>query len=162
MCNHARVGNLNWAGALSLWHTGVTFDYTAYLPTATVASQLTAAKLQLSYVLGATTSHPIAVRHATSYGYCGTNYSANCSLGTTPYLPLQYMTTGTLWFDVMSFVNPDWTAGAPSVGFALSSSENPGQFSYKELDTALILTYERLPVVSAGSMSPGNPYTFHS
>ena len=162
MCNHARVGNLNWAGALSLWHTGVTFDYTAYLPTATVASQLTAATLQLSYALGATTSQPIAVRHATSYGYCGTNYNANCSLGTTPYLPLQYMTTGTLWFDVMSFVNPNWTAGAPSVGFALSSSENPGQFSYKEIDTALILTYDRLPVVSAGSMSPGNPYTFHS
>jgi len=160
-CAHARVGNLNWAGATSFWHTVVTFDYTAYLPTASVASQLTGATLQLAYVSGATSWEPIAVRHATSYGYCGTNYSANCGLGYTPILPLQFMSTGALWFDVMSFVNPYWTAGAPSVGFALSSSENPGFFTWKEIDTALILTYERLPIVSAGSMSPGNPYTFH-
>ena len=161
-CARARVGNLNWGGGASYWHTVSSFDYSAYLPTSAVASQLQSASLQVAYMSGATSAEPIAVRHATSYGYCGTNYGGDCGQGTTPYLPLQWMTTGTLWFDVKSIVDPNWTAGAPLVAFALSSNENPGYFSYKELDTALIVTWDRLALITASSMSPGNPYTFHS
>ncbi len=161
-CNHSRVGNQAGGFGDIFWHTGVGHDYSSVLPTATVASQLYAATLQLSYAGGATSAEPIAVRHATSYGYCGTNVGGSCANAYQPYLALQYMGTNTLQYDVMSIVNPNWYAGAATVGFALSSSENPGGYSYKELDTALILTYDRLPIVTATAMSPGNPYTFHS
>ncbi|MCE9623255.1 MAG: hypothetical protein K8R99_13010 [Actinomycetia bacterium] len=161
-CNKARVGNFYWSGVNSYWHTGLGFDYSAYLPTSTVASQLQAASLHMSFSWGDGSAQPIAVRHATSYSYCGTNYNNDCNQGTTPYLPLQWMSTGAVYYDVMSFVNPYWYAGASTIGFAVSSSENPGQFTYKELNTALYLTYNRLPIPQQANMSPGNPYTFHS
>jgi len=53
LCDTARVGNL-YTTVNRFWRTGVGFSYEAYLPTSTVASQLTAASLYMAYVSGAT------------------------------------------------------------------------------------------------------------
>ena len=162
-CNRSRVGNSWWGpGQDHFWHSVVQYDYSAVLPTASVQSQLYNASLHISYAGGVTSSEPIAVRHATSYGYCGTNYNGNCYEATTPYLPLQWLSTGVVYYDVTSLMSPYWTPGGSIPAFALSSSENPGYHTYKELNTALYINFDRLPVITASAMSPGNPHTFHS
>jgi large repetitive protein len=160
VCARSRVGNSWWGpGQDHYWRSVTQFDYSSVLPTPSVASQFISASLHVSYGGGATSSEPIAVRHAQSYGWCAVNYYGDCGYGYVPNLPLQNISTGIAYFDVTSIMSPYWTVGGAIPAFALSSSENPGYHSYKELNTALYISYNRMPLITA--MSPAQPYTQH-
>ncbi|MEQ1872242.1 MAG: PA14 domain-containing protein [Ilumatobacteraceae bacterium] len=161
LCDSARIGNI-WTTVNRYWRTGVQFNYAAYLPTSTVASQLTSATLKMGYMSGSLVSHPIYVRKGTSTGYCGAHQNNDCGQASTSYLtPLQNISNGWVYYDVMSYLSPSWTAGAPMVTFALAGNEAPWTNTYKRISTELTLTYNRLPIPQQANMSPGNPYTFH-
>jgi RHS repeat-associated protein len=157
-CNHTRVGN-SLAGGDRYWRTGTSYDYSAYVPTATVESQLYSASLLLTHRGGVTFPQPIAVRWATSYDWCGIHDGNNCAWGYRPYLPLQELGTGSIAYDVRDWVGQTWVPGGTPVGFMMTSLETSGVYNYKELDTALILTYDRQPKIAW--TSPGNGHTQH-
>jgi len=162
-CDHQRVGN-SLAGGDSVWRSISTWDYSSIQPTATVASSLISATFTAAYTSGTTSSQPIALRRATTYNWCGFNVNGDCG---QPYSPLiggitQPLTTGSVAFNVTAELGNYWYAGAPNIGWALSSSENPGQYSYKQLGSYLTITYDRLPIISQTGVTPAaNPYLFH-
>ena len=161
-CPHASVGNSFLFGGDQMWRTAFGYDYTAFLPTSTVASVLTKAEIVMTYSSGTTLSQPIALRRASVYGWCGVYVSGCSGADNPPVAPMQWMGTNTLTYDVTSVINPYWYAGAGALGFIASSFEQPGVANYKELDTGLIITYDRLPIVTQTGVTPAaNPHLVH-
>ncbi|MBI4933671.1 MAG: hypothetical protein HY828_07320 [Actinobacteria bacterium] len=133
------------------------------LPTATVASKLISATVTSVYQSGTTSQRPIALRHATAYNWCGFNVNGDCNQPYSPYVGgLQYMTTGTVVFDVTSELQASWYVGAPNIAWAFSSGEPPSTYTFKELGSYITITWDKLPIVTESGVSPAaNPYLFH-
>jgi hypothetical protein len=163
-CSPVHVGN-NYTGAFGdmVWRHIIAWDYSSILPTSTVASQLTNATINLQYTAGSTSNRWIVLRHATGFDWCGFNAGDNCGNSYSNQLASGLMTNGSLAFDVTSYINSGgfWAAGQPPIAWALSSEENTGVNTFKQLGGNLALTFDRLPIVSQSVMSPANGHTFH-
>jgi RHS repeat-associated protein len=162
-CTPIHVGN-NWTSGFGnmVWRHIISWDYSSILPSSTQASQLTAATLTLQYSAGTTNPQNIVVRHATTTNtWCGFNVGGNCANPYTNPVAAGAMSNGALAFDMTSYVNGYWAAGQSPIAWAVSSDENSGVNTFKQLGGSLSLTYDRLPVISQSVMSPANGYTFH-
>lgn len=160
-CARPRVGNAMASGN-TIWRSTFTYDYTSRLPTATVASKLVSASMNVSYHSGTTSSQAVSVRQASWWNWCGVHVDFDCS---KPWMPIvdttKWLTTGSVSFDVTSKLNEFWTQGAGALTWAFAGSETSGVYTFKEINASLSVTYDRLPVIGASGVSPANPHNFH-
>jgi RHS repeat-associated protein len=161
-CYPLQIGSAS--GGASIYRHTATWDYSNVLPTATSLSTLTNATFTITQIAAGSTSttQQIAVRHATGYGWCGFNPGNDCNQPLTNTIAVGLVGPGApAPLDVTSYMNSGfWGIGQPVIGWAFSGDE--GGTTYKNLDAALNLTYNRLPKIAQSDMAPANPYLQHS
>jgi RHS repeat-associated protein len=158
-CSAVHSGNASDDG-LYRWRSVFAFDYVSYLPTATMPSKL----IDATFVATPQPTPPpfnseswVYVRRASDYGWCGlfTNF-ANCS-GDNPSWERQLVTNNTqsVALDVTDILGGYWGVGQSNVGWMFNGDEASGGYTFKLLtDPALLLTFDRTPVVT--SRTPGD------
>jgi hypothetical protein len=162
-CARPRIGN-SMASGNTVWRSVFAYDYTSLLPTASVASKLVSATINVSYQSGTTSSQPVSIRQASWFNWCGTHQGNNCA---NPWMPqvdvTKWITTGSTSFDVTPKINEFWSQGASAVAWAFAGNEASGVYTFKEINASLSITYDRLPIISDTGVSPAaNPYRFHN